>query len=202
MQFVPVPQNWFVLMQVQWPCPLQVVPVGQVMQSTPPKPQNWSVFPCSQKPGLPGPPRQQPGQLLASHWQRPRSHCSNGSQAMQREPPAPQAPSSSPSWHCPLLSQQPEQQAPPGAQPRRSVRQTWKPFSRLQQPLGQVSAEQGGLSRQVPVCVLQCWFEPHCVQVTPPSPQACSVLPGWQTPLLSQQPFGHVCGLQTHLPVF
>jgi hypothetical protein len=71
--------------------------------------------------------------------------------------------------------------------------------------LGQVVAEQGGLSRQVPVCVLQYWFGPHVVQLTPPSPQAAFVLPGWHVSLASQQPFGQVCGPQgagpRHWPV-
>jgi hypothetical protein len=59
-----------------------------------------------------------------------------------------------------------------------SVRQTSWPLSTSQQPFGQVAGEQGRLSRQVPVCVLQNWFGPHVVHLTPPSPQAAFVLPG------------------------
>ena len=40
------------------------------------------------------------------------------------------------------------------------------------------------------------WLEPHLAQATPPLPQAVEVLPGWQTPLLSQQPLGQFVGLQ------
>jgi hypothetical protein len=54
----------------------------------------------------------------------------------------------------------------------------WQTPFASQQPFGQVVGEQGGLSRQVPVWVLQVWFGPQTVQVTPPSPQAWLVLPG------------------------
>jgi hypothetical protein len=73
-------------------------------------------------------------------------------------------------------------------------------LSTSQQPSGQVVGEQGRLSRQVPVWVLQNWFGPHVVQLTPPSPQAAFVLPDRHVPLASQQPVGHVCGPQVGRP--
>jgi hypothetical protein len=77
-------------------------------------------------------------------------------QTMQVEPFLPQTPWSVPGWQTPSPSQQPSQQAPPGVQARRVVSQIAGPSSwGTQQPLGQVSGPQGGLSRQVPVSSLQ-----------------------------------------------
>jgi hypothetical protein len=81
---------------------------------------------------------------------------------MQAEPSIPQAPSSFPDRHAPLPSQQPSQHAPPAVQPRLVVSQISGPFScGTQHPFGQVAGPHGGLSRQVPVSVLQYWNCEH-----------------------------------------
>jgi hypothetical protein len=88
------------LTHVHLPWPLHVVPVGHSTHCTPPAPHHSFVFPCSQKLGLPGPSRQQPGQLAASHWHLPWSQWPwNTSQVTQTEPLAPQAPSLVPGRH-------------------------------------------------------------------------------------------------------
>jgi hypothetical protein len=61
----------------------------------------------------------------------------------------------------------------------------------LQQPVEQLPASQPA----------QAWLlQVHAAQLAPPVPQAVLVLPLWQTPLESQQPFGHEVALQTQLP--
>jgi hypothetical protein len=90
---------------------------------------------------------------------------------MQSDPFKPQAPSSLPDRHVPLLSQQPSQQAPPGVHPCLVVSQMSGPFCcGTQHPFGQVSGPQGGLSRQVPVSLLQYWYCEQSSQATPPRP--------------------------------
>ena len=72
----------------------------------------------------------------------------------------------------------------------------WVP---LQQPAGQETGV------HVQRLFEHSWLEPHLVQGAPPLPQAPEVLPGWQAPLLSQQPFGQMVALQVtvdwHEPV-
>jgi hypothetical protein len=43
---------------------------------------------------------------------------------------------------------------------------------------------------------LQVWPIAQVTQATPPVPQNVALLPGWQTPVSSQQPLGQVCGPQ------
>jgi hypothetical protein len=63
----------------------------------------------------------------------------------------------------------------------------WLP---LQQPVGQEVGVQAQTFAE------HSWLEPHFAQAAPPLPQAPEVLPGWQTPMLSQQPPGQVAALQ------
>jgi hypothetical protein len=42
----------------------------------------------------------------------------------------------------------------------------------------------------------QDWFWLQVAHCPPPSPQSENTFPGWQAPLASQQPSGHVCALQ------
>lgn len=44
------------------------------------------------------------------------------------------------------------------------------------------------------------WGAVQATQAAPPLPQAVVVLPGWQVPLLSQQPFGQLLALHAQEP--
>lgn len=120
-------------------------------QTPAPWPQALWAVPAKQRPGWPGPFSQQPfgtptwAQKAASHWHCWLAQWPWKRQIAQESPFLPQAPSPVPGWHWEVSSQQPAQQAPPGApwQLRWSVRQV--PVA-SQQPSGQVCAEQGPAS--------------------------------------------------------
>lgn len=63
-----------------------------------------------------------------------------------------------------------------------------------QQPVGQVAAEQ-----PAQVLPTQLWA-PHDAQAAPPVPHTALELPGWQSPVASQQPLGQLVASQRHTP--
>jgi hypothetical protein len=69
-----------------------------------------------------------------------------------------------------------------------------------QQPVGQVVGEHGAVVWHWPFLALQVWPPWQATQVWPFVPQACSVSPGWHSPLWSQQPCGQFCCEQVALP--
>lgn len=77
----------------------------------------------------------------------------------------------------------------------------WQVPPESQQPLGQLAALQV-CGRSLHTLLWQACatgVEAQTAQAPPPVPQAVCVLPGWQFPLLSQQPVGHVDGLHVML---
>ena len=96
-------------------------------------------------------------------------------------PPAPpQSSVAVPVWQAPLASQQP-----------------------LQLPGPQGAGVQDAPPNGPPPKIWHVRPAVHVMQLPPPMPQSAEVLPDWQTPLPSQQPFGQVAGPHTgvtHVP--
>jgi hypothetical protein len=106
-------------------------------------------------------------------------------QATQAAPPAPHAPGRLPGWQT-LLAQQPAHEVPlqthwPLTQARPGLQGALLPH--WQAPLAQVSATLGSHGEQAP----------------PPAPQVTT--DGESQVVPAQQPLGHDCALQTHLPL-
>jgi hypothetical protein len=137
-----------------------------VTQLFPPLPQSVIVSPGWQMSSASQHPS---GQVVGVHvapWHTPATHESPDAHASQAAPPVPHAFRVVPVWHTP---------------------------EPLQQPVGQVEALHAA-TLQLPA--VQLSPDGHAVQVAPPVPHAAFVLPGWQTPVMSQQPVGHVMALQ------
>jgi len=133
-------------------------------------------------------PRQQPfgqfegPQLVTCISQIPLVQVKLVGHVWQAPPALPQSVVAAPVWHVPLTSQQPLQLPGP-------------------QGVGAQKAPPTGPGP--PPKIWQVRPAVHVMQLTPPMPQSADVLPAWQTPLPSQQPFGQVVGLHTgvtHVP--
>jgi hypothetical protein len=209
--------------------PLQTPPVhespgGHGKHAWPPVPHAEVLVPDSQLPRL----SQQPlGQLMLLQvipWQEPALQLSPGGHGMHALPPLPHDPGVLPGSHTPAPLQQPVghvealhgigSQAPPAQRsPGGHVEHALPPVPHAlvllpdsqkprpsQQPVGQVEALQVGPTHAPPE---QESIGGHGRQAPPPVPHAVRLVPDWQIPKLSQQPFGQVDGLHvapSHAP--
>jgi hypothetical protein len=131
---------------------------------------------------------QQPvGQLVALHTQEPLTHASPAGQLVgvqEHEPPM---------HSCPVGH---ATQAAPFAPHCAAVGGVTHDVP-LQQPVGQSVELQYGTQ----LCPVHSLPALHATHAAPPVPQSALAVPGWQLPLVSQQPAGQVVALQPHTPL-
>jgi hypothetical protein len=146
---------------------------AHVTQRLPPLPQAEFVSPGWQLSSSSQHPLGHVSKLQVAPWHAPPTHASPSGHAAQALPPVPQSLSVVPSWHTSEASQQ---------------------------PVGHVVALHVEALQAPPV---QTSVGGQAVHSSPPVPQNVVVVPVWQTPLVLQQPVGHVDALHgggSHVP--